>query len=119
MTSKSKKVARPTSGTPKEDASPVGSAPGASGRIHVEVDPGTGDHITFEFKITVQRRAASGFAPVVNARETSSPELWDEQSPDQSPDDPEFGPWVYSVITGEPVRMRRPKRGWRKFGRRR
>ena len=115
----SKKLILPTVKTPKEDAYPAGSAPGASARIYVEVDPGTRELITVELKIAVQRRNASGLAPVVGALQTSSAELSDQHPADQTPDDPEFGPYVYSVITGEPIRMRRPKRGWRKFGRRR
>jgi hypothetical protein len=112
MKSTSKKLVRPTSRTPREDANPVGSA-----RIYVEVDAGAGQHVTFDLKIAVHSRNASDFAPVVDELETSSAELWDEHLTDEQPDDPEYGPYINGLFG--PVRMRRPKRGWRKFGRRR
>jgi hypothetical protein len=113
------KKARPTIRTPTEDAYPASTAPWASARIYVEVDAGRGQWVTFDIKIAVHSRDVNDFAPVVNALETRSAELSDDYQPnEQQPDDPEHGPYVYSVITGEPVRMRRPKRGWRKFGRR-
>lgn len=89
-----------------------------SARIYVEVDAGAGQHVTFDIKIAVQRRNASDFAPVVDELETSSAELSDQHSSDQQPDDPENGPYFFGLF-GERVRVRRPKRGWRKFGRRR
>jgi hypothetical protein len=113
MKSPSKKLVWPTSRTPREDADPVGSA-----RIYVEVDAGAGQHVTFDLKIAVQSRNASDFAPVVGEQETSLAELSDEHSPDEQPDDPEYGPYFIGLF-GEPVRMRRPKRGWRGRGRRR
>ena len=113
MRLKSKKLVRPTVRTPKEDAGPVGSA-----RIYVEVDAGAGQHVTFDFKIAVPRRSASGLPRVVRELETPSAELSDEHLPDQQPDDPEYGPYIFGLF-GKPVRMRRPKRGWRRFGRRR
>ncbi len=113
MKSTSKKSARPIARTPQEDADHVVSA-----RIYVEVDAGAGQHVTFDIKIATQRRNASDFAPVVGELETSSAELSDEHLPDQLPDDPEYGPYFIGLF-GERVRMRRPKRGWRKFGRRR
>ena len=86
-------------------------------RIYVEVDAGAGQHVTFDFKIAVPRRSASDFDPVVGEPEPSSAELSDEHLPDQQPDDPEYGPYIFGLFGG-PVRMRRPKRGWRRFGRR-
>jgi hypothetical protein len=110
----SKKLVRPTVRTPKEYG---GTADSAS--IYVEVDAGAGQHVAFEIKIALPRRNASSLAPVVGELKTSSAEIWDEPLPDQPPDDPEYGPYVYSIFSDEPVRMRRPKRGWRRFGRRR
>ena len=112
MSSTSQKVARSTTRRPNEDADCAGSA-----RICIEVDAGAGQHITFDVKIDVQRRNASDFAPVVGELETSSAELPDEHLPDEQPDDPEYGPWINGLFG--PVRMRRPKRGWRRGGRRR
>lgn len=107
----SRKLVRPTIRMPKEDADLAGSA-----RIYIEVDAGMGEHVTFDIKIAVQRRNPSDFAPVVGELETSSAELWDEHLPDQPPDDPEYGPWINGLFG--PVRARRPKRGWRRGGRR-
>ena len=104
MTLKSRKLVRPTSRTPKEDAGPVSFA-----RIYVEVDAGTGQRVTFDLKIAVHSHNASDFAPVVGALETSSAELSGEQLPDQQPDDPEYGPYFVGLF-GERVRARRPKR---------
>ena len=87
-------------------------------RIYVEVDAGTGQHVTFDLKITVHSRNASDFAPVVGELQTSSAQLSDEHLPDQQPDDPE-GTYITSLFTGKPVRVARPRRGWRKLGRRR
>ena len=109
----SMKLIRPTVRTPKEEAGTVGSA-----RIYVEVDAGAGQHVTCDLKIAVHSRNASDFAPVVEELETSSAEFSDQHLPDQEPDDPEYGPYIFGLF-GEPVRMRRPKRGWRRFGRRR
>ena len=108
----SRKLVRPTIRTPREDADPVGSA-----RIYVEVDAGAGQHVTFDLKIAVHSRNASDLPPVVDELETLSAELWDEHLPDQPPDDPEYGPWINGLFG--PVRARRPKRGWRRGGRRR
>jgi hypothetical protein len=94
------------------------SDPEGSARICIEVDAGAGQHVTFDIKIAVQRRNASDFAPVVDDMETSSAELGDEHLPVQQPDDPEYGPYFLGLF-GERVRMRRPKRGWRRGGRRR
>ena len=84
------------------------------------VDAGTnhGGPVSFPATITVYPRDATGFAPVVGEQETSLAELSDEHSPDEQPDDPEYGPYFIGLF-GEPVRMRRPKRGWRGRGRRR
>ena len=84
------------------------------------VDAGTnhGGPVSFPATITVYPRDAKGFARVVGKLETSLTELSDEHLPDQQPDDPEYGPYFIG-LSGEPVRARRPKRGWRKFGRRR
>jgi len=51
----SKKLVRTTIKTPREEPDPVGFA-----RIFAEFDAGTGEHVTFDFKITVHRRSASG-----------------------------------------------------------
>ena len=66
-------------------------------RIYVEVDAGTGQHVTFDLKITVHSRNASDFAPVVGELETSSAQLSDEHLPDQQPDDPE-GTYITSLF---------------------
>jgi hypothetical protein len=113
MKSPPKKHARPTIRTPKEDADPVGVA-----RIYVEVDAGAGQYVTFDIKIADHSRNASDFAPVVGELETSPAELSDEHRPDQEADDPDYGPYIFGLF-GERVRMRRPKRGWRRLGRRR
>ena len=141
-----KKLARRTTRAPKEDADPLGllSAlhaklkeayyaqlraflgrnllvrgiePAARRRI---LDAGTiqGGPVSFPLMITVYPRDATGFARVVGKLETSLAEPSDEHLPDQQPDDPE-GVYITSILTGKPVWMPRPKRGWRKFGRRR
>ena len=93
------------------------SDPEGAARIYIEVDAGAGQHVTFDLKIAVQRRNASDFAPVVGELETSSAEPSDEHLPDDQSDDPEYGPCINGLFG--PVRMRRPKRGWRRGGRRR
>jgi hypothetical protein len=113
MKSTSKRFVRPRITPFGEDADSAGVA-----RIYVEVDAGAGQHVTLDIKIAVHSRIASDFAPVVGELATPSAELWDEHSPDQQLDDPEYGPYIFGLF-GEPVRMRRPKRGWRRFGRRR
>jgi hypothetical protein len=109
----SRKLVRPPIRTRREDADRVGLA-----RIYAEFDAGTGEHVTFDLKIAVHRRSARGLPRVVRKLEAPSAELWDEQSPDQQQDDPE-GVYMTSLFSEEPVWVPRPKRGWRKFGRRR
>ena len=110
----SEKLVRTTIKTPREDADRVGFA-----RIFAEVDVerGQGVHVTINLKITIDPHDASSLAPVVGEQETSSAEFSDQHLPNQEPDDPEYGPHIFGLF-GEPVRMRRPKRGWRRFGRR-
>jgi hypothetical protein len=83
------------------------------------VDAGTnhGGPVSFLATLTVYPRDAKGFARVVGKLETSLAELSDEHLPDQQPDDPEYGPYLNGLFG--PVRMVRPKRGWRRLGRRR
>ena len=149
MTSKSRKVARPTTRSPNEDPDPVGFGTTLAEMIAglqdayrarlqaflrkftlLQLSPAVrrsifavvtarGRPVTFDIRITFYPPDASGFYRAVGALETSSAELWDEQSSDQEPDDPEYGPYVHSIFSKEPVRMRRPKRGWRKLGQRR
>ena len=103
------KLIRPPVRTLKEDAGTVGSA-----RIYVEVDAGAGQHVTFDIKITVPRRNASDFAPVVGELETPSAELWDEHSPDEEQDDPADGPYIVTLF-GERVPVSQLKTRRRRF----
>ena len=82
MASTPKKLVRPTTRTPTEDADPVGCA-----RIFAEVDAGAGPgvHVTVDLKITVHPRHARGFAGAVRELETSSAELSDQHLPISSP----------------------------------
>jgi hypothetical protein len=135
----SKKVARPTiSSPPLQDPDPLGFFPAISARLQeayrkwlhtllrdyllVKVEPhvrrrlldaGTAEGlpVSFSLTITVHPRDSSGFARVVGALETPFPDQ-------HSPDDPD-GTYVTSLFTGKAVWMPRPKRGWRRFGRRR
>jgi hypothetical protein len=77
-----------------------------------------GRPVSFDFRITFYPPDASGFYRAVGALKTPSAELWDEHSPDEEQDDPE-GVYITSLFTGKPVWVARPKRGWRKLGRRR
>ena len=113
MKSPSKKLVRPTIRTLREDAGPVGSA-----RIYVEVDAGTGQHVTFELKIAVHSRSARALPRVVGELETSSAEASDEHLPHQQPDDPGDGPYIVTLF-GERVPVSRLKTKGRRFGRRR
>jgi hypothetical protein len=141
-----KKVTRPTIRTPNEDADPMGLLPALYAKLAETyyaqlsvflrkfllvrfepavrrsiVDAGTnhGGPISFPATITVYPCDAAGFALVVGRLETPFPEPSDELSPDWQPDHPGDGPYVYSLFTGEPVRVGRPKRGRRRGGRRR
>jgi hypothetical protein len=139
----SKKRARPTSRTPREEPDPVGFGTTLAemiaelkdayrARLHaflrafllVRLAPAAlrsvldaattqGGPVSFDLRITVHPRNASGFFRVVGELKPPSDELSDEDLPDE----PEY--YVHSIFSKEPVRMRRPKRGWRRFGRRR
>ena len=110
MKSPSKKLVRPTSRTPKEDADRVGFA-----RINVEVDAGTELHVTFELKIAVQRRGATALPRVVGALGKTSAQLPDEDQPDEEQDDPSEGPYITSLF-GEKIPASRLKTKRRRFG---
>ena len=141
-----KKVTSPTIRTPNEDADPLGLLPAlyaklaetyyaqlsvflskfllvrfepAVRRSIVDAGSNHGGPVKFPATITVYPCDAAGFALVVGRLETPFPEPSDEHLPYEQPDDPEYGPYVYSLFTGEPVRVGRPKRGRRRFGRRR
>ena len=141
MTLKSKKVTRPTIRTPKEDADPLGFAaklaeayhaqlraflrrnllvgglaPAVHRRIFAAVTA-RGRPVDVDFRITFYPPDASGFFRADGALKTPPADLWDEDQPDEQPHDPEYGPWINGFFG--PVRARRPKRGWRRGGRRR
>ena len=83
------------------------------------VDAGTnrGGPVSFPATLTVYPRDAKGFARVVGKLETPVAELGDDDQPDELTDDPE-GVYINSLF-GKRVWVPRPKRGWRKLGRRR
>ena len=143
----SKKVTRPTTKALNDDPDPVGFGTTLAeiiaklkdayrARLHaflrvfllVKLAPAVlrtifdaattqGGPVSFDLRITVYPRNASGFFRVVGALKTPVAELWDDDQPDEESDDPEYGPWINGLFG--PVRARRPKRGWRKFGRHR
>jgi hypothetical protein len=87
-----------------------------------------GRPVDVDFRITFYPPDASGFfradgalkTPVAELTAETEPdeEQWDEHLPNQPPDDPE-GVYITSMFTGKPVWVAKPKRGWRKLGRRR
>jgi hypothetical protein len=111
MTSTSKNLV-PTTRPPREDSPPVRSA-----SIYLEIDAGTEQLVSLEIRIAVHSRNVSDVARLVGVPEPSAAKLSDQDSPDQDPEDPEYGPYVHTIFSDEPVRMPRPKRGWQKFGR--
>jgi hypothetical protein len=143
MTLKSTKLAQPTSRTHNEEPDPVGfGTPLAEmiaelkdayhARLHaflrvfllVRLAPAVlqsildaataqGGPVSFDLTITVHPRSASGFFRVVGALKPPSDELSDEPLPDE----PEY--YVHSIFSDVPVRVGPPKRGRRRFGRRR
>jgi hypothetical protein len=136
-----KKVTTPTTRTPDQAADPMGLLPALCAKLAEAyyaqlraflrrfllvrceppalqrriLDAGTaqGGPVSLPATLTVYPRDATGFAPVVVKLETPFPEPWDEHRPDEQPDDPEYGPYINGLFG--PVR--RPKRGWRRFGR--
>lgn len=134
-----KKVTRPTIRTPNEDPDPLGLFAALCAKLEDAyyaqlsvllrknlmvgglepavlrfiVDAGTaqGRPVSFPATLIVHPRDATGFALVVGRLETPIPDLSDQ------PDAPGDGPYINGLFG--PVRMRRPKRGWRRFGRRR
>jgi hypothetical protein len=77
-----------------------------------------GRPVSVDFRITFYPPDASGFARVIGELITPVAELATEAEHDEQSDDPEYGP-QFTGLFGEPVRMRRPKGGWGKRGRRR
>jgi hypothetical protein len=75
-------------------------------------------HVTFDFKITVQRRSASGLPRGVRALESPCAALADEAEPDQQFDDPGEGPYIVTLF-GKRVPVSQLKTRRRRFGRRR
>jgi hypothetical protein len=126
----SKKITRPTTRRPNEDPDPVGfGTPLAEiiadlkdayrARLHAFLrvfllvrlaptvlrsifDAATtqGGPVSFDLRITVYPRNASGFFRVVGALKTSSVELWDDDQPDEESDAPEQ---YVTTIFGEQV----------------
>jgi hypothetical protein len=148
MKSMSKKLARPTIRTPKEDTDPVGFAralaevlgkleeayharlrafllkfllvrlEAAARRRILEAGTAQGGPVSFDLRITVHPRDASGFPRVVGKLGTTSAELSDEDQPDQQPGAPEDGPYIETLF-GKRVPVSRLKTKRRRFGRRR
>ncbi len=77
-----------------------------------------GGPVSFDVTLTFYPPDASGFARVIGELITPVAELAREVEHDEQSDDPEYGP-QFTGLFGEAVRMRRPKGGWRKSGRRR
>jgi hypothetical protein len=77
-----------------------------------------GGPVSFDLRITVDPRAARGFAPVVGKLVTPRAKLSDEHSPDQPPDDPGEGPYLRGLF-GTRIPMSLVKTRRRRFGRRR
>jgi hypothetical protein len=142
---KPKKVARPTSRTPKEDADPLGFASvlaetsakleeayhaqlrvfllkflpvrlkPAVRRRIIEAATAQGRPVSFDLRITVHARDAHGSTRVVGELKTPSAELSDEPQPES--DAPERWPYV-TTIFGEQVPASLLKTGRRRGGRR-
>jgi hypothetical protein len=140
----SKKVTRPTTRTPAQDADPVGLLPALYAKlaeayyaqlraflrkftlvrfepaVHRRiVDAGTnhGGPVSFPATLTVYPRDAKGFARVVGRLETPVAELWDDDQPEKESDAPEQ---YVTTIFGEQVPASLLKTGrWRRIGRRR
>jgi hypothetical protein len=147
MRSTSQKVSRPTTRSPNEDPDPVGFGTTLAEIIAdvqdayharlrafllkyllVRLDAAVrrrifaavtarGRPVDVDFRITFYPPDASGFFRADSALKTPVADLWDEDQPDEQPHDPEYGPWINGFFG--PVRARRPKRGWRRGGRRR
>jgi hypothetical protein len=147
MTLTPKKVARPPTKSPNEDPDPVGFGATLAemiaalqdayrARTHaflrvfllVRLAPAVlrsvldaatrqGGPVSFDLRITVYPRNASGFFRVVGALKTPSADLWNEDQPEEQPDAPERGPFVTSIF-GEKVPVSRLKTKRRRFGRR-
>jgi hypothetical protein len=139
MKSPSKKLTPPTISTPQEDPDPVGLFPELSAKLKeayhlglraflrqnllVRLKPAVrrrildaataqGGPVSFDLRITVHPRDASGFPRVVGEL------LSDEHSPDQQPGAPGDGPYVVTLF-GERVPVSQLKTKRRRFGRRR
>ena len=143
----SKKRARPTTKSPNDGLDPVGFGATLAeiiaelqdayrARLHafllkyllVRLDAAVrqrifaavtarGRPVDVDFRITFYPADASGLFRADSALKTPVADLWDEDQPDEQPHDPEYGPWINGFFG--PVRARRPKRGWRRGGRRR
>jgi hypothetical protein len=109
MASTPKKLGRPTTRTPREEADPLGVA-----RMFVEINAGPGQHVTVDLKIAFR----PGIAGVVRELDTLSAELSDEHSSDQQPDASGDGPYIFGLF-GMPIPVSRLKTRRRRFGRRR
>jgi hypothetical protein len=146
MTLKSRKLVRPTSRTPKEDADPLGLFPALSEQLKQTYDAevraflrkfllvggfapavrrsisaavtARGRPVRVDFRITFYPPDASGFFRADGELITPVAELAPEAERDEQSDDPEYGPQFMGLF-GEPVRVHRPKGGWGKRGRRR
>jgi hypothetical protein len=77
-----------------------------------------GGPVSVDFRITFYPPDASGFLRANGELITPVAALAPEGERDEQSDDPEYGP-QFTGLFGEHVRMRRPKGGWRKSGRRR
>jgi hypothetical protein len=146
MKATSKKLVRPTSRTPQEDADPVGLFPALYAKLkaayHAQLraflrrnllvgglEPAVLRRIvaastiqeapvSFDLRITVHPRDARGFAPVVGTLMTPPAQLSDEHSPDPPPDDPGEGRYLHGLF-GARIPMSLVKTRRRRFGRRR
>jgi hypothetical protein len=145
MTLKSRKLVRPTSRTPKEDADPLGLFPALSEQLKQTYDAevraflrkfllvgglapavrrsisaavtARGRPVRVDFRITFYPPDASGFFRADGELITPVAELAPEAERDEQSDDPEYGPQFMGLF-GEPVRVHRPKGGWGKRSRR-
>lgn len=147
MTSTSKKLARPTTRKPNEGPDPVGFAAtfakmlrsyrglrcgagcvpapelhrqrtrAGSAPEHFCCSHGAGQPVSVDFRITFYPADAFGFFPADGELMTPVAEFATELQRDEQSDDPEYAD--VEGLFGNIVRRRRPKGGWRKFGRRR
>ena len=148
MTSKLKKVARPTTKAPNDSPDPVGFGTSLAhmiaelqhayrARLHaflrkftlLQLSPAVrrsifaavtaqGRPVSFDFRITFYPPDASGFLRAVGALKTPSGERGDEDQLDEQPDAAERGRYVTSIF-GEKIPASRLKTKRRRFGLRR